>query len=82
MIAKSSHEGGFALTQISVFREEDWQYQLFPCKLLCNTLIKTFSFITSQSKIRAIGLPVMENSVLHYSVYQILFSHKQISAHN
>lgn len=81
MTAKMNCEGGFALTQISVFKEQDWLYQLFSHKLLCSTLIKTFSVITSQGKIRAIDVVVIEDSVLRYSIYQTLFTHKQISAH-
>lgn len=81
MTAKRNCEGSFALTQISIFKEQDWQYQLFSHKLLCSILIKTFSVITSQSKIRAIDLVVVEDSVLCYSIYQTLFTHKQISAH-
>lgn len=53
----------------------------FSYKLLCSTLIKTCSVIISQSKIRAIDLVVMEDSVLHYSIYQTLFTHKKILAH-
>lgn len=79
MTAKMNCEGGFALTQISVFKEQDWLYQLFSRKLLCSTLIKTFSVITSESKIRAIDVVVIEDSVLRYSIYQN-FTHKQISA--
>lgn len=81
MTAKKNCEGGFALTQISVLKEQDWQHQLFSHKLLCSTLLKHFSVITSQSKIRVIDPVVMEDSVLHYSIYQTLFTHKQISEH-